>query len=282
MILLDGLIDFLYTILFIMLCCIIPFVFMILLFLIVEFFRGSRFQKRKVKSKYKKRHILLLLFIDFPLAFVRDLYSRNPNAMREHGIYVFCGEQGSGKTISAVQFSRTLKQKYPMIKVRSNISIDWQDGVINDLSDLVFVHNGDIGQIDFIDEIQNSFSSNESKNFPPEMLSEITQERKQHKIIVATSQVFTRMAKPLREQTRYLCLPVTLFGCFTVVRIYRPQLDDTGSMIAKKFVRMYCFVHDNELRNSYNTFEKVKRMTVSGFKPATERRAIWNNAVNSE
>ncbi len=272
----DFITNILYKILFIMVCVMIPFVFMSLLFIIIEFFRGARFQKRKVKSKYKNRNIFLRLFIDFPRSFARDLYARNPDAMREHGIYVFCGEQGSGKTIAGIQFIRALKQKYPLIKVRSNIDIDWQDGYISDLSELVFKNNGEIGQIDFLDEIQNTFSSNESKDFPPEMLAEITQERKQHKVIVATSQVFTRMAKPLREQTKFLCLPVTLFGCITFVRIFRPLLDDKGSFVGRKFVKFYFFVHDDALRDCYSTFEKVKRMTLNGFKPATERKAIWN------
>lgn len=244
---------------------------MAFVWIIVYLCKGRKIPKRTLKSKFRKRNIFLRLFLDFPRALARDFYNRDPDAMKIHGIYMFCGEQGSGKTIAAIQFLREQLQRYPKIKVKSNISIDFQDGKITHWREILNSNNGKIGEIDFIDEVQNWFSSNESKNFPVEMLSEVTQQRKQHKVIVGTSQVFTRMSKPLREQTKFLCLPNTIAGCLTVVRIYKPVLDDTGTMISKKFVRMYFFVHDEELRNCYNTYEKVERLSVKGFQSAAER-----------
>lgn len=237
----------------------------------IRFLKGERRKKRKVKPTYKRRSLFLKIFYDFPKAFARDFYQKNPDAMGIHGFYTFCGPQGSGKTIAAIQFIRETMQKYPLINVRSNISISFQSGVIKHWSEIVDVHNGEIGQIDFLDEIQNWFSSMESKNFPPEMLQEITQERKKHKVIAGTSQVFTRMSKALREQCTYLCLPNTFFGCFTVVRVYKPEVDDMGTLIGKKFIRAYCFVHDDDLRACYNTYEKVERLARGGFIPASER-----------
>ena len=244
---------------------------MAFVWIIVYLCKGRKIPKRTIKSKFHKRNIFLRLFFDFPRALARDFYNRDPDAMKIHGIYMFCGEQGSGKTIAAIQFLREQLQRYPKIKVKSNISIDFQDGKITHWREILNSNNGKIGEIDFIDEVQNWFSSNESKNFPVEMLSEVTQQRKQHKVIVGTSQVFTRMSKPLREQTKFLCLPVTIAACLTIVRIYKPVLDDMGTMISKKFVRMYFFVHDEELRNCYNTFEKVERLSSKGFQSAAER-----------
>ncbi|MBQ7782941.1 MAG: hypothetical protein IJ368_03140 [Oscillospiraceae bacterium] len=262
---------------YILLAVAIFFAFMFLmigLHILVMFIKGQRRQKRKSKSTYKKRHLLLRLFWDLPKARARDFFASNPDAMDIHGLYMFCGAQGSGKTIAAVQFMRDQLKKYPLIKIRSNIDISFQHGYIEHWSELVNVHNGEIGQIDFLDELQNWFSSNDSKNFPPQMLEEVTQERKKHKVIVGTSQVFTRLAKPLREQTTYLCLPITFMGCFTVVRVFKPIIDDSGNLKDKKFIRCYCFVHDNELRESYDTYQKVERLANVGFKPATERKAL--------
>ena len=260
---------------FIGLACIIGLVFlMVIINIIAGLVKGKKIPKRTEKSTFKQRNLFVRIFWDLPKAIARDFFSRNPDSMNIHGLYVFCGEQGAGKTIAAIQFIRTTLQKFPKIRVRSNISINFQHGKITHWSQSVNVHNGSIGQIDFLDEMQNWFSSNESKDFPMEMLTEITQERKKHKVIVGTSQVFTRLAKPLREQTRYLCLPSTFFGCFTVVRVFKPELDDTGKMIGKHFIRMYCFVHDAELRECYNTYEKVERLAKKGFKPATERAAM--------
>lgn len=263
--------------------CILAFVvLMVVIFFIVSLAKGQRPPKRKSKSTNKKRPLIVRLFWDFPQAWVRDFFARNPDSMNIHGIYVFCGAQGSGKTIAAVEFIRRVLRQFPLIKIRSNIELAFQHGKITNWQEIVNVHNGEIGQIDFLDEIQNWFSSNESKDFPPEMLQEITQERKKHKVIVGTSQVFTRMAKPLREQTTYLCLPTTFFGCLTVVRVYKPELDDTGKMISKKFVRMYCFVHDDDLRQSYNTWERVERLTMKGFKSAVERSAMYGEVVRTD
>lgn len=252
-------------------------VFFGLLFLGTVFFcgyyfaKGKRRKKRTIKSQWKKRNALVRVFIDFPRALARDFYARDPDSMNIHGMYIFAGEQGSGKTIAAVEFLRRYKKMFPKIKIRSNIGIDFQDGKIEDWREVVGVHNGHIGQIDFLDEIQNWFNSMESKNFPPEMLEEITQERKKHKVIVGTYQVFTRMSKPLREQTRFLCLPVTLLGCLTIVRVYKPILDEQGNYKDKKFIRAYFFVHDEELRNAYNTYEKVERLTKKGFVDRSEQ-----------
>lgn len=239
--------------------------------IIIGLFKGNKIPKRTKKSNYKKRNIFLKIFYDLPRSKARDFFQRNPDSMGIHGLYMFCGSQGSGKTIAAVYFMREILQKYPLVKLRSNISIDFQHGQITHWRQIVDVHNGDIGQIDFLDEIQNWFSSNESKNFPVEMLTEITQERKKHKVIIGTSQVFTRMAKPLREQTTYLCLPKTFLGCFTVCPIFKPELDDDGKMVKKKFVRCFCFAHDDDLRNSYDTYERVARLSSKGFQSISER-----------
>ena len=78
--------------------------------------------------------------------------------------------------------------------------------------------NGIYGEIDVLDEIQNWFNSLQSKDFPPEMLTEITQQRKQTKMILGTSQVFSRLAKPIREQTYMLYEPTTLFWLFNICK----------------------------------------------------------------
>ncbi len=237
----------------------------------VGLIKGQKIPKRKQKSNYKKRNILIRIFYDLPKAKARDFFQRNPDSMDIHGLFMFCGRQGAGKTIAAIYFIRAMLQKFPLIKIRSNISIDFQHGKITSWEQIINVHNGEIGQIDFLDETQNWFSSNESKNFPPDMLQEITQERKKHKVIVGTSQVFTRLAKPFREQTTYLCEPHTIAGCFTVCFVFRPVLKDDGTLLKKKFLRMFCFVHDDELRNCYDTYERVERLANKGFKSVSER-----------
>lgn len=263
---------------YVVLALIAVILLMTFIFFIVSLFQKKKIPRRSVKSTYKNRNLFVRLFWDFPKRLVSDFFARDPDSMNINGLFMICGEQGSGKTLTAVHFLRTMFQKYPKIRILSNTPITFQHGSITDWTQIINSNNGTIGEIDFLDEIQNWFSSNESKNFPVEMLSEITQQRKQHKAIIGTSQVFTRISKPLREQTKYLFLPFTLFGCFTIVRVYKPILDDDGKMSSKKFCKVYCFVHDSELRECYDTFAKIERLSSKGFQSATERSAL--NAKN--
>lgn len=256
--------DFIKYFFIVLLSLVLLIILFTLINIVILFFKGKRRKKFTKKPVYKKRSLLLKFFYDLPKALARDFYAKNPDTMKIHGLYIFCGTQGSGKTIAAVQFLREMIQRYPLIHVRSNIDIAFQDGGISHWYDIINVHNGEIGQIDFLDEIQNWFSSNDSRNFPPQMLQEVTQERKKHKVIAGTSQVFTRMSKPLREQTTFLCYPTTFFGCLTVVRVYKPEVDDSGTLVKRNFIRMYCFVHDDELRSAYDTYHRVESLGKAG------------------
>jgi hypothetical protein len=249
----------------------IPFILVALIYLIVQLARGRRFQKRSVKSGYKKPSKFKRIFYDFPIRFVEDIILKNPDEMSISGLHLFAGEQGSGKTMSAVEFAMRLKQKYPLCKIRSNIDLNFQDDKIEDIDDIILSNNGIYGQVDIIDELQNWFNSNESKDFPVEMLQEICQQRKQHKIIVGTSQVFNRVSKAFREQVSILYKPVTLMGCCTIVFAYKPKIKDDGTVDKLKFIKVYFFVHNDKLRNSYDTYEKVKRLSVKGFKTRSEQ-----------
>lgn len=51
--------------------------------------KGTKFPKRKSKSEYKKRNILVILFYDLPRALARDFMERNPDAMNIHGCFFF-------------------------------------------------------------------------------------------------------------------------------------------------------------------------------------------------
>ena len=225
------------------------------------------FKKAFAVSPYKKPSKLKRLFKDFPEAVARDLLSRNPNEFREYGFHCFCGEQGSGKTVSLVQRIIELKQKYPKVQVLTNFDCEYADGLVESWRDIVFRNNGVEGIVIALDEVQNWFSTAESKDFPPEMLQEITQQRKQRKMILGTSQRFQRMAKPLREQINFLYEPFTVLGCLTVVRVIKPFVDDDGQLDRKRSrkVRRYFFVHGDSIRNSYDTYQKIERQANGGY-----------------
>lgn len=229
--------------------------------------RAPRRSKPIISTKYTKPpNLLKRIYVDLPRRFIDDKLSLDPDEFDTFGVHIFCGEQGAGKSIAMVHFLKQIQERNPACKLASNISLSFQDSTINDWTDILNTNNGKLGQIIVLDEIQNWFSSNESRNFPPQMLTEITQQRKQRKIVVGTAQVFNRIAKPIREQITMIYKPMTICGCFTVVRVYRPKASSTNGDLEKlRLLKVYCFVQDDEIRNSFDTYEKVKRISVVGF-----------------
>lgn len=217
-------------------------------------------------SKLKKRALLLRLWWDLPRRYILDKYTLNPNKFYLKGVHIICGCQGSGKTITLTYILMQLKSKYPNLKIKTNYFYKYQDEPITHWKDIVSSTNGEYGEIDVLDEIQNWFNSLQSKDFPPEMLQEVTQQRKQVKCIFGTSQVFMRIAKPLREQIDYIYLPHTFMGCFTVVKVCKPdvsQLD--GTSVKYKTCKWFCFVHNDKIRNAFDTYKKIETLSTDGF-----------------
>lgn len=264
----DWLIDIIAKIFIVIGCCLLPFVVMSAWYYIYyRFIKKTMKPIRKIISDkdYKKPSFWKRIFIDFPKRFAMDILSKNPNEFGLYGFHLFVGEQGSGKTVATAEFLQRLKGQYPLCKVATNFEYKYEDSQINSWEDLVFNNNGIYGQADVVDEVQNWFSSNQSKDFPPEMIQEITQQRKQRKIFIGTTQRFERMAKPLREQVNYIYYPMTFAGCLTVVRMCKPSVDSDGQLKKLRTVKWYFFVHTEEIRNSFDTYHKIKKQAESGF-----------------
>lgn len=169
---------------------------------------------------------------------------------------------------------------YPKIKIKTNYFYQFENARIGHWKDVVNGTNGIYGEIDVLDEIQNWFNSLESKDFPVEMLQEITQQRKQTKMIMGTAQVFSRIAKPIREQTYMLYEPTTLFGCLTLVRKYEIDTDVSGQATTKKYRGIFFFVHNDEIRNSFDTYKKIMNLSEKGFKTESEHISNLNSSNN--
>ena len=99
------------------------------------------------------------------------------------------------------------------------------------------------------------------------MLAEITQQRKQKIKILATSQVFTRVAKPLREQTYEVVECVTVAGRWTFAKCfdaddYNTMIDSSKPDLKLKMRRKWRknFIQDNRIRELYDSYAKVERV----------------------
>ncbi|GHV41274.1 hypothetical protein FACS189490_07840 [Clostridia bacterium] len=226
--------------------------------------RGRRMVSREPSPRHS---IIRRLYFDLPRRFWLDRFNVDPNEFKEQGLHLFCGEQGSGKTTAVVELLTRLQARYPKLIVRTNFGYSRQASEIGDWRGLVKNNNGIYGQAEVIDEIQTWFSSMQSKDFPPEMLTEISQQRKQRKMLIGTAQVFGRVAKPIREQVSVVYLPMTIAGCLTIVRKSKPQYYSEEKCRFKRYTGFYFFVHSDELRNCFDTYKKIDGMVNIGFAP---------------
>ena len=198
------------------------------------------------------------------IKYKRDFRKQHPDFFDPSGILVFCGPQGAGKTLSAVQYVRKLAEKYPKMILVTNVEIKGLSIAVypyTGIADFSKYSNGFEGVVYLIDEIHIEFNSLESKNIDPSVMTEIAQQRKQRKHIVGTSQVFGRIAKPFREQFKYVVLCRCLWGVLqynTLIDGERAMVDDDGHLEAET-VKRYFWWHKPELYDSYNTYAKIIR-----------------------
>lgn len=239
------------------------------------------------------------------LGYQREFIRLHPTYFDPDGLLCFCGPQGSGKTLSAVNYVCNLMAKYPKAKLVTNIMIEdypivnfetWIDTYnialkkrhenmeiteeeadywyqvyliqnrvfpFNNSDDLVRIGNDEEGVICLIDEIQLYYNSLESKNINPEVMTQISQQRKQRKHIVCTSQVFGRMAKPLREQFASIIVCRNYFRCLQRNRlINRDDIDDNSSSdnhVVGKVSHQFFFWHNPRMYKRYDTSYVIDR-----------------------
>lgn len=198
-----------------------------------------------------------------------DIVNYDPEAFPYTGIIIYEGTQGKGKTISMVYDTLKMLKEYPRCWLVDNLGIA-AEGVTNQQyslshwKDLIDIKNGKYGIVTVIDETQLWFSNKDSKNFDPSALQIICQNRKNRRIILGSCQRFYLMAKDLRMQ----CSEVR--SCFHIGPITGyirkiPILDTSGELKQVRFKGIRLFVQSLELREAYDTYKILTRISSSGF-----------------
>lgn len=147
--------------------------------------------------------------------------------------------------------STTIIKKHQDIKIV--IAYDGIDCIKN-------LSNGIEGIFYLIDEIHLEFNSLESKNIPIEIMVEVSQQRKQRKHIVGTSQVYMRLAKPLREQIDIVVICKNYLSCIQYNKVIdgKTAVEKDGKLHAD-IIRKFLWFHMPFLYDSYDTYAKMKR-----------------------
>lgn len=244
-------------------------------FFIKEYAQGRRL-KRGLHKPVPQSNLFVKIFYEAPRMYVADIYDRDPDYFKYQGLVIYTGRQGQGKTVAMVRDIMMMQKEYPRAKCITNLSYEYEDGALTNWRQLIDYKNGIYGVIVGLDEIQNWFSSKQSKDFPPEMFEVVTQNRKNRRIIMATTQNFYQPAKDIRAQCTEVRKCMTLLGVFTIVHAVRPILDSNGEVQQWKHIRFYCFVHDKEIRDSYDTYKVIESLMKSGFYNRNEKDGDTN------
>jgi len=213
--------------------------------------------KEFTKGSLHPKHLLWTL--KYKLLFAR----RNPDYFYPAGIWVFCGPQGSGKTLSMVQTLKRMLKEYPKAMVVSNLDIRGLDTPIvpfESYEQLLTLSNGVNGIIFVLDEIHVLWNSLESKEIPISEMATFCQMRKDRRVILGTSQVYSRISKPLREQLQYVIECRNFFGVLQWNNILDPAYcqEKDGNLEADRIATRIWW-HSPGLYCSYDTLFKITK-----------------------
>lgn len=201
--------------------------------------------------------------LDYPqhLKYLHDLKkSRFPY----HGVYCFCGKQGSGKTLSAVRTISNIYLDYKDVYLITNVHINTDiltnipvENIIDFTRYYQIFLNYDKPVIFFIDEAHLLFNSLESKNADINMFAVISQNRKKQRVFILTSQVFSRLQLVMREQINTIIDCKTYLQFLTHCIVYSDFEKQKDELVGKREFGAF-FTHKRKLHyEMYDTYQVI-------------------------
>lgn len=192
-----------------------------------------------------------------------------------HGYITFCGEQGSGKSLSAHKLIKELLQSYPGLRVVSNTPLSYCDYIPYDgpktIDNDSLNHPDDDGEphkgyILFLDEITNMFTSLDSKNISDDWFDLLNMQRKRELLTISTAPVLSRQPKNFRELLDTVCVCSNPFGTFQLNHWYKANVDTIAFAESMddvrqglRLLRKQFFFHSLDDYNRYDTSALVHR-----------------------
>lgn len=181
-----------------------------------------------------------------------------------YGIYGYFGLPGKGKTMGMTYELERLRKKYgDDIYICTNYFYYGQDFSFVDWKQLLVEYDKPL--VVAWDEVQNEFTSRNFKNFPIELLTLLTQNRKGNGIrIMYSAQRYNRVDKVFRELTQVAIDCNTVLGRYTKMRYYHWEdyehlnvVTDIDRKIKIRPMRIKRFVQSDYMRNLYNSYKML-------------------------
>ena len=178
------------------------------------------------------------------------------------GSRVYKGFQGSGKTLSMVDYAFRLRDFYPNCKLYSNIRLfgikyyhfDTSDQLVKALN----ISNGSDGVILLIDEAHLFF--NKKTGISLDVLTAISQQRKDRVRLIFSTQIWEELDISLRKQVKEIVNCRCLFGKFQINSISNGETltyNKQEGEYQAKHIRTEIFKHYDEMYKRYDTYQKI-------------------------
>lgn len=209
--------------------------------------------------------ILARLFYWKVKDFINAFKSRKEKQIHLFGIYGFFGLPGQGKTLSMTAELMGLRKKYGNdIYIFTNYGFKQEDKPFDNWRMLLDTY--DKPCVFAWDEVQNEFNSRDFKNFPIELLTLLTQNRKGHgKRIYYTAQRYSRVDKVFRELSFLVGDCRTILGRYTRVRWFDTEdyemlqsTPDVNKRIKIKPRKVDKFIQTDEIRDNYDSYQMLE------------------------
>lgn len=192
----------------------------------------------------------------------KEKFKRHKKPVFPSGSRVYKGFQGSGKTISMCQYAFYVQKICPNCHIFSNIMIKGLNNYhyFNDndgLAEALSYCNGLDGVLVLIDEAHLFF--NKKDGISLDVLTAISQQRKDLRRIVFSSQIWEELDISLRKQVKEIvsCHNFFFLQVNKVSDGETLSFDKLKSEYVAKKIRFEIFKHNEKLYNCYNTRQKI-------------------------
>lgn len=190
-------------------------------------------------------------------------YIRPPKGQFPVGSRVYKGFQGSGKTLSMAKYAYDISQEFPEALIYANfylrnipnfVFIDTDERLVEALS----VSRGSKGVLVLLDEAHLYF--NKKTGISLDVLTAISQQRKDRRRIVFSSQIWEELDISLRKQVKEIVSCRCLFHKFQINSVLDGESlhwdKKEGGYIANP-IRDEIFKHSEFLYSLYDTYQKI-------------------------
>lgn len=222
---------------------------------------------------------LLSLFYDLFL-YIKNREYKN---FKYFGLYLYVGQFGGGKTISAVRRAYNLSCKYKNIEILTNVSLNTEYFKckiipLNNVDDIL-TFKPEHGGIVLIDEISTLFNSRDfqkskSGGMNKQLFQYLAQNRKNKLLFLCTAQLFEHVDRQIKDFIKIVVkcdsqLPGLNFARLTSNTYYNgydyERARENPVQYPIRPLKFERFIQTNKIRRLYDTFQLIQTLLMADY-----------------